>query len=85
MGIMSLRLDRETDRRIDQLARRRGISRSAVIRTAVSALAEQEKEGGTPFETMAHLIGCVRGGPIDLSKATGKGFRALLERKKGRR
>ena len=88
MPLLSVRLDAKTERSIQQLARRRGQTKSEVIREAIAALARQESEsdgGKSPYETIAHLIGCVRGGPRDLSVRTGEKFRRLLLEKRGRR
>ena len=76
-----VRLDAETERLANRLARRRGRTKSAVIREALVALsrAEEETEARTsPYEAIAHLIGCARGVPKDLSEDTGKKLRKLL-------
>jgi len=36
------------------------------------------RNGATAFDRMEDLIGCVSGGPPDLSEQTGKKFRQLL-------
>jgi hypothetical protein len=44
-------------------------------------LAKQEEKGAgkqRPYDRVAHLIGCVKGGPRDLSHNTGKKFREIL-------
>jgi hypothetical protein len=86
---LSVRLDPGTERLVEKLARKRGQTKSELIRDALGMLAEQEK--GTdgkkrPYDLVAHLIGCVRGGPPDLSVRTGEKFaRLLAERRKRRR
>jgi len=85
MGIMSIRLDAETDRRLDEMARRRGQTRSRVVRTAIETLAQQSQGQTTPFGKMAHLIGCVSGGPRDLASHSGERFREMLARRNRRR
>jgi hypothetical protein len=86
---LSVRLDAKTERLIDRLARTRGQTKSEVIREAIAALARLEGKslgGKSPYETIAHLIGCVRGGPRDLSVRTGEKFRRLLlEKRAGRK
>ena len=77
----SVRLDETTRRLLRQLARRRSRTQSDVIREAIGALARQEgleerPEG--PYAIVEDLIGCVSGGPVDLSEATGRKFRELL-------
>ncbi len=42
-----------------------------------------ERELPRPYEAIADLIGCVKGGPPDLSERTGERFRELLTQKKG--
>lgn len=36
------------------------------------------QEGRSPFDLVSDLVGCVSGGPPDLSEQTGKKFRQLL-------
>jgi hypothetical protein len=75
---------------IGRLARKRRQTKSAVIRDAIGALAKQEEQGAgkkrRPYDLVAHLIGCVKGGPRDLSVRTGEKFRQMLvERSRKRR
>src|SRR5436309_10946649 len=82
----SVRLGPKTESLVNRLARRRGQTKSGVIREALLALArseEQAKPQKTAYEALGHLIGCVKDGPEDLSVRTGEKFRAiLLERKR---
>ena len=86
--IVSIRLDDETESLLRRLARSRGQTRSALMRDAVAVLAERESAGvdplRRPYEAMSHLIGCVRGGPSDLSTRTGERFRRLLDARQTR-
>jgi hypothetical protein len=86
---LSVRLDPGTEKLVERLARQRGQTKSEVIRDALGMLAEQERGSDgkeRPYDLVAHLIGCVRGGPADLSVRTGEKFaRLLTERKKRRR
>ena len=86
---LSVRLDAKTESLVGRLARKRRQTKSEVIRDAIGALAEQEqKEGGKkrPYDLVAHVIGCAKGGPRDLSVRTGEKFRQmLLERSRKRR
>lgn len=81
---LSVRLDGKTESLIGRLARRRRQTKSEVIRDAIGALAKQEEKGASterPYDRVAHLIGCVKGGPRDLSVDAGKKFhRVLVER-----
>jgi Arc/MetJ-type ribon-helix-helix transcriptional regulator len=75
----SVQLDPETEMTVERLAQRKAQSRSEIVRQAVELLAAQDRE--SPFDRVADLIGCVSGGPSDLSEETGKKFRQLLARK----
>lgn len=74
----SVHLDPETEIALEHLAQRKEQSRSEIVRQAIKLLASQE--GESPFDRVADLIGCVSGGPPDLSEETGKKFRQLLAR-----
>lgn len=77
----TVRIDVKTERLIQRLARKRGRSKSEVIRDAIDILAkraqEQEKAEG-PYEAVRDLIGSIRGGPSDLSERTGDRFLRML-------
>ena len=72
----SVRLDPATERALEELARSRSVSKSEVVRQAIELLASQELQA--PFDRVADLLGCVQGGPPDLSEETGTRFRKLL-------
>ena len=76
----SVRLDVKTQRALDRLARSKSTSKSEIVREAIELLAE--KEAPRPYERGADLIGCVAGGPPDLSEGSGSKFRQLLTRKR---
>ncbi len=83
----SVRLDAKTESLVNRLARKRRQSKSEVIRAALLALAdadERTKPRQTFYDSIAHLIGRVKGGPPDLSERTGEKFRALLLARKRR-
>ena len=86
---LSVRLDQKTESLIERLARRRRQTKSEVIRDAISVLAKQEETGAAkshPYDLVAHLIGCVKGGPRDLSvHASNKVREMLVERARKRR
>jgi ribbon-helix-helix CopG family protein len=78
---LSVRLDAKTESLIGRLARKRHQTKSEVIRDAIGAFAKQEqKDAGKerPYDLVAHLIGCVKGGPRHLSARTGEKFRQML-------
>lgn len=78
---MSVRLDAKTERLVERLARARGQTKSEVVRDAIGALVKETQETAqavTPYERVKDLVGCVSGGPRDLSERTGEKFRQLL-------
>lgn len=82
---LSVRLDRKTEQLVECLARERGQTKSEVVREAIAALTT--RKGGPdgskrPYDKVADMIGCVRGGPPDLSAQTGEKFRRLLATRK---
>jgi hypothetical protein len=83
--MITVRTDPETEAMVERLARRRGQSKSQIVREALKLLVEREKgarEGGRPYDRVKHLIGCVRsGGAARLSEDTGRKFRELLLKK----
>ena len=86
---LSVRLDSKTESLIGRLARKRRQTKSEVIRDAIGVLAKQEEKGAgntRPYDLVAHLIGCVKGGPRNLSADVGKKFHEMLvERARKRR
>jgi predicted DNA-binding protein len=80
---MSVRLDPKTDRAIARLAKRRGQTKSEVVREAIGVLTQQTKAGEQqqPYYLIAHLIGCVDSGGARLSERTGEKFANLLREK----
>ena len=84
----SIRLTPQLERLVTRGARRRKQTKSEVIRSVLSALAQEEKSqvpAATPYEAMKHLIGCASGGPPDLSQKTGAKLRVMLSRKQSAR
>jgi hypothetical protein len=78
---LSVRMDSRTESLLGRLARKRRQTKSEVIRDAIGVLAKQEEKGTEkkrPYDLVAHLIGCVKGGPRDLSVRTGEKFRRML-------
>ena len=64
MRTVSFKLPVELDRKLDELARRRRSSRSAVVREALEALAIDRR--GSVTALAGHLVGSAEG-PGDLS------------------
>lgn len=78
---LSVRLDAKTESLIGRLARKRRQTRSEVIRDAIGVLAKQEEKGAgkkRPYDLVSHLIGCVKGGPRNLSRDAGRKFHDML-------
>ncbi len=83
----SVRLDIKTEQTLARLARKKGTSKSAVLREAVDCLAQQAlhaQASGGLFARAEDLLGCVSGGAADLSTRTGAGFRRVLAQAKRR-
>ena len=82
----SVRLDAKTESLVARLARRKGQSKSRVIRDAIHAYAETETavpEPESAYEALKPWIGSVKGLPPDLSERTGdKFYKLLIERKR---
>jgi hypothetical protein len=79
---LTVRVDQKTERLIQRLARKRGRSKSEVIRDAIDILAkraQEQEQTERPYEAVRDLIGSVRGGPCDLSEQTGDRFRRMLQ------
>lgn len=81
---VTLRLDKETRERIGQIARRRRVSASRVIREAIQAWVERPDVIGSPYEAIADLVGVVHGRNPRRSTATGLQFTNLLKRRRSR-
>ena len=84
----SVRMDGETERLLDQLARERGLSKSQVIRDAVRSAARRNRRPGRasrPYEAFRGILGSVHGGPVNLSEGTGSTFRRLLSEREAKR
>lgn len=79
---LTVRVDPKTERLIQRLARKRGRSKSDVIRDAIDVLVKREQEEEKterPYEAARDLIGSVHGGPFDLSERTGDRLRRMLQ------
>ena len=82
---VSVRLPAKLERLVTRVARRKGQTKSEVVRMAILALEaneRKEQKGPRAYEAMKHLIGCASGGPPDLSVKTGQKFREQLVRRR---
>lgn len=84
---MALRLDDQTRRRIARLAARRGTTRSALVREAITALVEKEERQAAlrPHDLVRDLLGSVHGGDPDRSTDAGQKVRRILKARGTRR
>ncbi|MEK6633092.1 MAG: hypothetical protein AABY94_07225 [Nitrospirota bacterium] len=81
----SVRLPAQLERLVSRVAKERGETKSEVIRSVLTLLEHESRAAHvceTPYQAMKHLIGCVSGGPSDLSADTGKKFRERLMRRR---
>ena len=77
----SVRLEPETERLLELLAKQKSQSKSQVIREAIESLAEREFKSArneNSYEKIQDLVGCVSGGPKGLSTDTGRKFQKAL-------
>lgn len=85
----SLRLDEETRRLLDRLARDERKSKSDVIREAIrehGKARSTENVGLSVYDSIRHLVGIVEGGDPTLSQRTGERFAEIVRVKaRGRR
>ncbi len=85
---LSLRLDPDTERLVNRLARTRRQTKSEVIREALRSLAVDQRTpraGATLHDAIAQHIGCFDSGGMNLSEKTGRRFATLLaERRRAR-
>lgn len=80
---VSLRLDKATRRRVEQVARQKRIPPSQLMREAImSTVAAQPAP--TPYELMADLIGTARGGDPKLSENIGLKVKEMLRKRRAR-
>ncbi len=78
----SVRLDPESEAWVRREARRRGTTRSDVIRLALRDAASAGDETTSPYDVIADLVGSWRSGRGDLSERTGERYARLLAARK---
>jgi predicted DNA-binding protein len=76
----TVRLDTTTETKLKRLATRRGQNRSEVIRDAIDHLSEGEG-ALSALEKLRPFVGIADSGGRQLSTATGRRFRELMEQK----
>ena len=85
---LTVRLDPKTERALAAAAKRRGLSRSDVVREAVVQYGASQPAdvGGRPYESWLDVIGVVDLGVRDAGLTTGEQFtRMLRSRPRARR
>lgn len=83
---LTVRLSVQTERKLRNLARRQGLSRSDVVREALARYAADQgggARGAGPFDAWADVIGVVSLGARAPARTTGEQFAAVV-RKQGR-
>jgi len=81
---LTVRLTPRTERALDALARRRGQTRSDVVREAIeryASAADREAREPGPYRQWADVIGAVRLGGRKPGRTTGELLRDFLNRK----
>jgi hypothetical protein len=81
---LTVRLSPKTERTLNALARRRGQTRSDVVREAIeryTAGGEGETRAPGPYEQWADVIGVIRMGGRNPTKTTGELFTELVAQK----
>jgi len=76
----SLRLDQKTRQRLARMARRKQVSASEIVRSAIESMADHEESRVEPYQLVADLIGVARGRNPRRSEQTGRRFAKLLKR-----
>lgn len=81
----TVRLDIKTETALKRLTVKRGQTRSEVVREAISRLADDEEQPRSAYQRLQAFVGVVDSGGKQLSTATGKRLRELLEERSGAR
>ncbi|HEY5298084.1 MAG TPA: hypothetical protein VIK59_09160 [Verrucomicrobiae bacterium] len=64
-------------------AKRLGVSQSKIFRDAIEKDFAEEKSGMTMLEAMGELVGCIKGGPSDVSRRHKYYYRQAMLKKYG--
>ena len=82
----TVRLDVSTEAALKRLAARRGQTKSEVLRDAIARMAEEEGRPASVYQRLQPFIGIADSGGRQLSTATGRRLREILEeRRRARR
>jgi Arc/MetJ-type ribon-helix-helix transcriptional regulator len=80
---LTVRLSPQTERTLNALAKRRGLSRSDVVREALARYEAGEgggTDGGRPYDAWLDALGVVSVGVRDPERTTGEQFAAIVGR-----
>ena len=81
---LTVRLSPKTERALNALAKRRRMSRSDVVREALTRYEAEEagdKPSGRPYEAWLDVIGVVGLGVRDPARTTGEQFTAIVRQR----
>ncbi len=65
MRVVSIKLPADLDKELTELARKRRLTRSAVVREALDSYARRPRR--SVISAAGGLIGALKGGPVDLA------------------
>ena len=78
-SLITLRLDNEIRRRVEQIAKRRRTTKSAVLREAIGTWVTREESSVTVYDQIKDLIGSVHGGDPRRSENIGRRVAEMLK------
>lgn len=69
MKVLSFKVPSSLDRKLNAAVKRRGVKKSTLVREALAhyLVAAPEVRRGSALELAGDLVGCLKGGPPDLS------------------
>jgi hypothetical protein len=84
--VLTIRIDSATERAVERLARRRRMTKSAVVREALQSFTTEPLATNrrSALDGIADLVGVFRSGRGDLSARTGARLREALKKKRVR-
>ena len=84
---LTVRLNPKTERALAALAKRRGLSRSDVVREAIARYEADSdiRNGQRPHDAWVDVIGIVDLGVRDAARTTGEQFTAVVRKRAGAR
>lgn len=71
MKVLSLKVPEQLDRKLAAVVKRRGMSKSTVVREALERYVDESREirRGSFLDLAEDLVGCVKDAPADLSSS----------------